>query len=52
MTAPATGGPIGSSTAFPGFDVSPDGQRFLLIEPDEAATTASLVVVLDFAPQR
>jgi serine/threonine protein kinase len=44
--------PIGSSTAYPGFDVSPDGQRFLLIEPDEAAMTASLVVVLDFAPQR
>ena len=44
--------PIGSSTTYPGFDVSPDGQRFLLIEPDEASATTSLVVVLDFAPQR
>jgi hypothetical protein len=44
--------PIGSSTTYPGFDVSPDGQRFLVIEPDDASATASLVVVLDFAPQR
>jgi Tol biopolymer transport system component len=44
--------PIGSSTSYPGFDVSADGQRFLLIEPDEASATTSLVVVLDFAPQR
>jgi Tol biopolymer transport system component len=44
--------PIGSSTTYPGFDVSPDGQRFLVIEPDEASAPTSLVVVLDFAPQR
>jgi len=44
--------PIGSSTTYPGFDVSADGQRFLVIEPDEASETTSLVVVLDFAPQR
>ena len=44
--------PIGSSTTYPGFDVSADGQRFLVIEPDEASATTSLVVVLDFAPQR
>ena len=43
---------IGSSTAYPGFDVSPDGQRFLVVEPDDASATTSLVVVLDFAPQR
>ena len=44
--------PIGSSTTYPGFDVSPDGQRFLIIEPDEAAAATSLVVVLDFVPER
>ena len=44
--------PIGSSTTYPGFDVSPDGQRFLVIEPDEASATTSLVVILDFAPER
>jgi hypothetical protein len=44
--------PIGSSTVLPGFDVSRDGQRFLLIETDRAAAPQSVVVVLDFAPQR
>ena len=44
--------PISSSTNYPQFDVSPDGQRFLVIEPDEVSATTSLVVVLDFAPQR
>ena len=44
--------PISSSNVYPGFDVSADGQRFLLIEPDSQAATTSLVVVLNFTPQR
>lgn len=43
---------IASSGSYPGFDVSPDGQRFLFIEPDSEAARTSLIVVLNFTPQR
>jgi hypothetical protein len=33
------------------FDVSPDGERFLVVEPDKSASRPrSMVVVLNFAP--
>jgi WD40 repeat protein len=40
-----------SSTPAP-FDVSPDGERFLVVEPDKSVSRArSMVVVLNFAPE-
>jgi hypothetical protein len=33
------------------FDVSPDGERFLFVDPDRASTPSrSFVVVLNFTP--
>jgi Tol biopolymer transport system component len=44
--------PLGASTVYSGFDVSGDGQRFLMIESDASATTQTVVVVLDFTPEK
>ena len=42
----------GGSGAPPSFDVSGDGERFLVIEPDKSVSRArSMVVVLNFAPE-
>ena len=35
----------GATTAY--YDVSPDGQRFLMLEPDDASTSDSIVVIQD-----
>ena len=32
----------------PNFDVSPDGQRFLMLKPEEEATATQIVVVLNW----
>jgi eukaryotic-like serine/threonine-protein kinase len=39
---------IGASSAFPGFDVSGDGTRFLFVEPDASQSTQRIVIVLNF----
>jgi eukaryotic-like serine/threonine-protein kinase len=41
--------PLGASAVYSGFDVSPDGQRFLLIETEPAESIQRVVVVLNFA---
>ena len=40
----------GPSRAWQGFDVSPDGQRFLAIVPDVIAEEQPLTVVTNWAP--
>jgi Tol biopolymer transport system component len=42
--------PLGTSGAYPGFDVSSDGQRFLTVQSEPEAAIQRVVVVLDFRP--
>ena len=42
--------PLGTSGAYPAFDVSADGQRFLTVQAEPEASIQRVVVVLDFKP--
>jgi Tol biopolymer transport system component len=43
--------PLGTSGAFPTFDVTPDGQRFLTLVSEPEASIQRVVVVLGFSPR-
>jgi Tol biopolymer transport system component len=42
--------PLGTSSSYPGFEVSSDGQRFLTVQSEPEAAIQRVVVVLDFKP--
>ena len=44
--------PLGTSGAYPAFDMSADGQRFLTLQSEAGASIQRVVVVLDFTPEK
>src|SRR5690606_35370378 len=44
--------PLGTIGAYPGFDVSPDGQRFLTVQSEPEAAIQRVIVALDFQLRR